>query len=193
MSIPLTDQIHHALDTAATIVHGIAGDQWQLPTPCAGWDVRATTNHVVGGVATFAKLLAGIPAEEDPDADHLGADPAAAYDAAARAAHRMWSRPDVLDGTVTLSFATLPTSMAAVIHLTELVVHGLDLAVATGQRDAIDEDLAEHLLGVMHTMGGIDAFRGPGFFGPEVPVAADRPAHARLLGYVGRSTADVLV
>lgn len=191
MITDITTQIHDALDATATIVQGITADQWHLPTPCDDWDVRTTTNHLVGGMLAFSELLAGATVDEDPAWDHLGSDPSAAYDAAARADHDAWNRPGALNGTVTLAFATLPTTMAAVIHLTELVVHGLDLAVATDQQHAIDEHLAEQLLDMMHAMGGIDAFRGPGFFGPEVPVSEDRPAHVRLLSYVGRTLESV--
>lgn len=192
MTTDIASQIQHALHATGAIVHGITDVQWHLPTPCAGWDVQAVTNHLVGGMLAFSELLAGADTcEEDPTCDHLGVDPATAYDDAALADHAAWSRPDVLTGTVALSFATLPASMAAVIHLTELVVHGLDIAVATDQHDAIDEDLTEDLLDMMRALGGIDAFRGPGFFGEEVPTDLDQPAHARLLAYVGRTTAPV--
>jgi len=187
MRTDITTQIRSALDATATIVHGITGDQWNLPTPCDDWDVRTATNHVVGGMLAFSELLAGATVDEDPACDHLGDEPSAAYDTAASADRDAWSRPGALEGTVTLTFATLPTTMAAVIHLTELVVHGLDLAVATDQHHAIDEPLAEQLLELMHTMGGIDAFRGPGFFDPEVLISDDQPPHVRLLAYVGRT------
>lgn len=191
MTTDLVSQLHRALDATAVIVRGVTTDQWHLRTPCAGWDVHAVANHLVGGIQAFPDLLAGAVVDDDPTHDHLGADPAAAYDAAARRDHDAWNRLGVMDGTVALAFATVPASMAAVIHLTELVVHGLDLAVATHQHDAIDERLAEQLLDLMRAMGGIDAFRGPGFFGPEVPAQADRPAHERLLAYVGRSVVPV--
>ena len=72
------------------------------------------------------------------------------------------------------------------IHLTEVVVHGLDLAVATEQEFRVDEELSEQLLATMTSTGGIDAFRRPGIFGPEV-TAESAPAHRRLLAYLGRS------
>ncbi|HRE01888.1 MAG TPA: TIGR03086 family metal-binding protein [Ilumatobacteraceae bacterium] len=187
MITDIITQIHQAIDATAVVVHAITEDQWHLPTPCADWDVRAVANHLVGGMLAFPELLAGVTVDDDPTREHVGTDPASAFDAAARADHDAWSRPDALDGTVALTFATLPASMAAVIHLTELVVHGLDLAVATGQHDTIDEHLVEQLLDLMHSMGGIDAFRSPGFFGPEVHVNTAQPAHQRLLAYVGRN------
>ena len=61
-----------------------------------------------------------------------------------------------------------------------------DLAVATGREDLVDQQLCVALLELMHGMGGIDGFRIPGVFGPEVPVPAQAPNHRRLLAYAGR-------
>ncbi|MGV9242440.1 hypothetical protein [Streptomyces sp. NPDC003710] len=75
--------------------------------------------------------------------------------------------------------------MAAVIHLTELVVHGAGLAVVTGREDRVDQGLCEHLL---TTMRGMDfaAFRRPGMFAAERPAPAGAPAHRRLPAFTGR-------
>lgn len=187
MTADLATQIQHVLTATGALVRGVTDEQWHLPTPCHDWDVHTLTNHLVGGILAFPALLAGHHVGDDPARDHLGTDPAGAYAAAARADRQAWNRPDVLDGVVTFAFATLPASMAAVIHLTEVVVHGLDLAVATGQQHAIDQHLAAQLLDLMHALGGIDAFRSPGFFGPQVHADAGRPAHERLLAYAGRN------
>jgi uncharacterized protein (TIGR03086 family) len=105
---------------------------------------------------------------------------------AARTDRAAWRRPDAASRTVRLVFGELPAPAAAVIHLTEVLVHGVDLAVATGQTDAVDQALCEELLGLMEATGGVDAFRVPGIFGPAQPVAAGAGAHLRLLGYLGR-------
>ena len=89
-------------------------------------------------------------------------------------------------GMVTISLGTLPASFAAVIHLLELVGHGVDLAVATEQIDLLDERLCEDVLELLASMGGLDAYRVPGVFGSEVQVDSDAPAHDRLAGYLGR-------
>ena len=56
------------------------------------WDVRATatTTQLVGGMLALRELLAGAAVDEDPDRDHLGCDPSAAYDA--RADHDAWKQ-----------------------------------------------------------------------------------------------------
>jgi hypothetical protein len=72
--------------------------------------------------------------------------------------------------------------MAALIHLTEVLVHGADLAIATGQEALLDEHACASLLTVMVGMD-FDAFRRPGMFGPALSAPADAPAHRRLLPF----------
>ena len=73
----------------------------------------------------------------------------------------------------------------------DLVLHGWDLARATGQDDTIDPDDVERMWPSAHTIG--EEMRTPNFFGPgivvygpEVEVAADAPLQDRLLGAIGR-------
>lgn len=54
------------------------------------------------------------------------------------------------------------------------------------REDLVDQELCEELLATMDQLGGIDAYRVPGVFGPEVAVPRAAPAHRRLLGYLGR-------
>ncbi|WP_327044733.1 TIGR03086 family metal-binding protein [Microbispora sp. NBC_01189] len=180
--IQLIDQ---AIDATAGIVKGIGDHQWDAPTPCAGWHVRAVLNHTVGGMRIFTAELTGAGA--DHEADWLGDDPRAAFAAAGDADREAWHRDGALDHTVHISLGALPGPMAAVIHFTEVLVHGVDLAVATGQEDRVDEPLCEELLATMRGMGGIDAYRLPGVFGPEAEAPAGAPAHRRLLAYLGRT------
>jgi uncharacterized protein (TIGR03086 family) len=71
----------------------------------------------------------------------------------------------------------------------ELVTHGWDLAVATGRRHLLDDDLAAGALPA--TVAKIPAdHRGEDVpFGPVVPVADDAPAIDRLVGWLGRDPA----
>ncbi|WP_214416492.1 TIGR03086 family metal-binding protein [Sphaerisporangium fuscum] len=179
------DQIDRALAMTTAVVKGVTGDLLPAPTPCPGWDVRTELNHLVGGMRIFAAELGGTEAGGAHEDDWLGTDPQAAYIAAADLDHAAWHRPDALQGTVRLGFGVVPAPMAALIHLTEVLVHGADLAIATRQETLIDEQACADLLEIMRGMD-FEAFRRPGMFGPEVAAPADAPAHRRLLAFLGR-------
>ena len=77
----------------------------------------------------------------------------------------------------------------------DLVVHGWDLARATGQDDTIDPDDVARLWSITTAIPAevMERYRTPGAFGPgievygpEVQVAADAPLADRLLGLLGR-------
>lgn len=179
--------IASALGSTHAIVHAVPAHGWQEPTLCSDWMVRDVTNHLVGGLCIFTDELNGVPARADHDSDWLADDPAGAYDTAAADDTAAWGRTDALDGTITIGLGTLPAPLAAVIHLTEVLTHGADIAVAIDREDLIDQDACAALLAAMGSMGGVDPYRVPGVFGPTVPVPAHELPHRQLLGYLGRT------
>ena len=67
-----------------------------------------------------------------------------------------------------------------------MLVHGWDLARATGQPASFPDDLAEQELAFSrHKLADIPAGRHP--FGPPQPVAAEAPAIGRLAACLGRT------
>jgi uncharacterized protein (TIGR03086 family) len=71
----------------------------------------------------------------------------------------------------------------AVVALDEVVVHGWDLAVATGQPYDVDPVDADACREFAESFG---EDRPPSLYGPVVPVPAEAPALDRLLGATGR-------
>ncbi|GAA2394758.1 TIGR03086 family metal-binding protein [Dactylosporangium salmoneum] len=181
----MIDRIDAAIDMTTAVVAGLGPQRLGEPSLCPGWSVRDELNHLVGGVRIFAAQLSGGEAGRDHEDDWLGDDPAGAFKVAAELDRAAWHRPDALDGTVRLGFGEVPRPMAANIHLTEVLVHGADLAVVGGREDLVDQRLCEGLLATMRSMD-MTPFRRPGMFGPERPAPADAPAHRRLLAYLGR-------
>ncbi|ASF11752.1 hypothetical protein NBRGN_075_00270 [Nocardia brasiliensis NBRC 14402] len=179
-------QIDRALEATSVIVAALDDSALAAPTPCREWDVRTVLNHMVGGMHVYAAALSGTDSGADHESDWLGGDPQGAYAAAAEVDRAAWHRPDALDYKVRTPLGTVPASTAALVHLTELVVHGVDIAVAIDRSDLADDELCGELLAIMQSRGGIDRFRVPGVFGAEVAVEDGASAHRRLLGYVGR-------
>lgn len=178
--------IRSALVTTGAIVRSVPSDGWRRPTPCSQWTVRDVTNHLVGGLCIFTDELNGVPARGEHESDWLGTYPVDAYESAAAADASAWGRPDALVGTITIGLGTLSAPLAAVIHLTEVLVHGVDIAVAIGREDLVDADACTALLTAMDQMGGVDPYRVPGVFGPAITSGRHEPSHRQLLGYLGR-------
>ena len=85
---------------------------------------------------------------------------------------------------------TLPGEVAGVVALDEVVLHGWDLARATGQEFMCDPASAEAVLGFTERSAQPDqAAMRTGLFGPVVPVADDAPVFDRALGFAGRDPA----
>ena len=77
----------------------------------------------------------------------------------------------------------MPAEVAGVVALDELVVHGWDIAVATGKPYAPP---APEIEAAMAFVTSFDAPRDGTLFGPVVPVADDATQLDRLLGLTGR-------
>ena len=79
----------------------------------------------------------------------------------------------------------MPAPVMAAVALDELVVHGWDLAVATGQEYRGDDESARRSLEFAASVGDDPEARA-GLYGPAVPVPDDAPVLDRLLGATGR-------
>jgi len=119
-------------------------DDWLRPTPCADWNVRALVNHVAGEDRWTKPLVDGKTIAEVGDAldgDLLGEDPRASAIAAAEEALTAVAERLPAGGRVHLSYREEDIgeyiSQLAADHL----IHGWDLAVATGQNRHLDSEL----------------------------------------------------
>jgi uncharacterized protein (TIGR03086 family) len=188
MAAPTVDQLAQVLDDAAVLVAAVAGEQWDGPTPCTDWTVRELVNHLVGGNLLFAAIVDGLPVDRTP-ADHLGDDPVAAYRAAAGAVVAAFGRPGALDQVVTVPFGTVPGVVALHLRITEVLVHGWDLARAIGGQTAFPEDLvAQELAFTRGALDGVPPERSP-FAAPQ-PVGDDASLIDQLAACLGRSVAS---
>jgi uncharacterized protein (TIGR03086 family) len=177
-----------ALDATGRVVDGVAADRWHAATPCGDWDARALVNHLVSGNWWAAELAAGRTIGQVGsrlDGDLLGDDPAAAYAGSAAAAAAVFRRPGALDAPCAVSYGPVPGSVYAGHRFLDVLVHGWDLAMATGQDYTLDPELMEACRQVIEPQ--LEAFRSAGALGPEMPVPADAGAQTRFLALLGRS------
>jgi uncharacterized protein (TIGR03086 family) len=188
---PLTP-LATALSAAGRLIDALDGDAWDRPTPCSDWTVRQLVGHLVGGNRLVARALRGeeIPppgqlGRRDP-ADQLGDDPAAAWQESADGLLAAFTLPGVLERTHTVPAGTLPGPALVHLRVVETLVHGWDLARATGQQLDVPEQLVEaELTFSRDLLGRLPAGRTP--FAPSQPVADDAPALDRLAALLGRA------
>jgi len=162
----------------------VSPDQLSLSSPCAGWDVRATLNHALGAVQLFTLVNEGTPPGDDAG-DLVGDDPAGALKKLAEPNLASWRQPGALEGDRVYPFGTFPAQAALMINLGEVLVHGWDVARATGQDETMNPD-AVSVLYDFYAPLPLDEYRAHGAFGPEVPVPEGAPVQQRLLGLLGR-------
>jgi uncharacterized protein (TIGR03086 family) len=184
----MIDMTAPCLHTAA-ILDGVADDQLAGPTPCEHLILSELVAHV-GGLGTafaasarkdFGELTDVPPAEgeyllDDGWRRQYPNNLAALADA--------WHDAGAWDGMTRVGGVDLPAEVCGLVGLTEVVVHGWDVAVATGQdyevADAVAEAVLAHLAGF--------AADGPveGLFGPAVQVDSGASAFERALALSGR-------
>jgi uncharacterized protein (TIGR03086 family) len=179
--------LEDACQQAIGVVGRIGSEQLGQPSRCAGWDARGTLNHLLGTMRMFTLVNEGEQAGEDAG-DVVGSDAPAALRAEVERNVAAWRSPYAFEGERTFPFGTFPAAAAALMNLSEVVVHTWDLAPAAGCEVVIDP-VAAAMLVDFYSAIPLDPYREHGAFGPEVAVAADAPAAERLLGILGREPA----
>ena len=176
-----------ALEGTGTVVAGTRREQFSDPTPCTDWDVRTLLNHIIGGCITVAAGAEGRAVPIDGPDDHTEEDHVAAFERAAADARRVFEAPGALEREFTLPWGNSPGAAALGLALADAVVHGWDLAQATGQRLPIDDDIAEAVYGMTSSMMQPNGSypRGDSFKDP-VELGEDASPGEKMLAYLGR-------
>jgi uncharacterized protein (TIGR03086 family) len=176
-----------AMNATGEYLDGVRADQWHGPTPCTEWDVRQVANHIIGENLWAAELFKGKTIGEVGsalDGDLTGADPAAAYRASVKAASSLVTAPGAMETTCHLSFGDHPGSDYAEQLSMDLLIHGWDIAKATGQDTRLDPELVVACLPIARRW--TNRFRAGGVYGEDLPVRDDADPQTRLLAMVGR-------
>jgi uncharacterized protein (TIGR03086 family) len=179
------DQLALVHDENDRLVAAVRSDQWDARTPCTEWTVRDLLNHVAGGNRLFAAALRGEPRPVPQPADDL----VTAVRDTAKDLVAAFRLPGALAREVTVPFGTVPGAVALHLRLNEILVHGWDLARATGQTAHFPDGIVEQELAFTRgAIAGVPPERRP--FAPEQPVAGDAPTLDRLAALLGRSVAQ---
>jgi uncharacterized protein (TIGR03086 family) len=180
--------IRPAADRTAKLVTSVADEQLDLRTPCPDARLGDLIDHVGSLSRAFlasARKEAGDRAgpPPPPSAANLGPGWRDQMTGDLHALADAWQEPEAWEGFTKAGGIELPAEVAGLVVLDELVVHGWDIAVASGQPY---QPAALEVEGAMSFVGSFDAPRDGSLFGPVVPVADSAPPLDRLIGMTGR-------
>ena len=191
----IDEQNGPALMAAATaetvrVVGNVNAGELDSKTPCTDWDLRTLLNHTILWTAYSAEQRAyGQSVAEDLMSKDFTAEPGFAEDYQAQAARAVaaWSDPAAWHRELGVMGNNTPAADIAAMLLAETVLHGWDIASATGQDYRCAAELAEALRNTVEANG--EMFRQYQGFAEIVPVPDDAGAFDRALGLSGRDPA----
>jgi uncharacterized protein (TIGR03086 family) len=178
-----------AVEEFGARVGAVTDDQWELPTPCSGWNVRQLVNPLVYAARCTVPLRGGRPIAVVGDrsvGDVLGDRPQVAWDESSAEAVQAVGADGALERVVDLSSGPTPAREYVSQLFADHLVHAWDLARAIGADERLDPELVAACAAWFASME--DLYRSIGAIGPrpETPPGAD--AQTTLLAAFGRTT-----
>ncbi len=183
--------ISAAADHMLAMTATIADTDLDRPTPCPGMDLAALLAHVDGLSQAFAAAarkdfgpLTSTPPDPGQNQSHL---PAEWRDDLRHHVHdlaKSWDDPDAWEGMTQAGGVELPAEIMGRVALSELVLHGWDVAHAAGVRFDVPDEILQVVFDLHHPPQPQDEREG--MFGPVVQVPDDAPLVDRLAGLTGR-------
>lgn len=180
---PLPDVHRDALTATGRIVAAIKPDQLHASTPCDDYDVDGLLQHLIGGNFWVAPLVDGKTIEQVGNTLERAFD-RDEYQASADEADAAFSSPGAMERPVAVSYGPVPAEVYAGHRFIDVLIHGWDLAKATGQDTALDPELVEACWTVISPQ--MELLKGSGMFGSEVAVPDDADGQTKLLAVLGR-------
>jgi uncharacterized protein (TIGR03086 family) len=177
-----------ACQRTADVLTNVTDEQLNGRTPCEKLSVRDLVAHV-GGLALaftaaarkdFGPLTNTPPVEGSP----LDDDWRTSYPARLAELASAWREPAAWTGMTRAGGVDFPAEVGGIVALTEVVIHGWDMAAATGQDYDVDPATLDAVL--PHVTATAEQGPVEGLFGPAVPVADDAPTLDRVIALSGR-------
>ena len=176
-----------AAEAAARTVANVEAGQFGGPTPCTDWDVRALLNHLIlwTSYSLEARAQGGSVGQELMDRD-FAAEPgfAAGYRSQLDRALAAWADPAAWERELPVMGTPTPAADIAALNIAEMVLHGWDLAAATGQAYTVSDRAAAAALRAVEA--NAELFRQYKGFSDAVDVPPTASVLDQVLGLSGR-------
>ncbi|WP_077798509.1 TIGR03086 family metal-binding protein [Streptomyces sp. JHA26] len=174
----------------ARLADGVRDDRLADPTPCPDLAVRNLLGHLTGLAVAFrdaARKDRGPATDTSPEARVPDIGPGWREELATVLGElaEAWRDPGAWTGMTRAGGIDLSGETAGAVVADELVIHGWDLARATGQEYTPDPAALRAAHGLLAAAAD-RSDRDRGMFGPVVALPADAPLLDRTVGLSGR-------
>ena len=172
---------------AAKVVNGVPEGTLDAPTPCHDWDLRTLLNHTILWTSYSAERRAhGESVAEDLMTKDFTAEPGFRDDYARQIdrAVKAWADPKAWEGELGVMGDATPAADVGAMLIMEMVLHGWDVAKATGQEYACDAAVAEAVLDTVTAQA--ELFRKYQGFADAIEAPDDATPFDRALRLSGR-------
>ncbi|MGN9847215.1 TIGR03086 family metal-binding protein [Nonomuraea sp. H19] len=192
--MPVID-LESAAREVVRLLDGVTEDRLDDPTPCADTPVAALLDHLMGLSLAFTWAARKTTPPEGgagptASAEHLDPQWRTLLPRRLDELVEAWRDPIAWEGMTEAGGVTMPAEQMGIVALDELVLHGWDLARATGQPfTCTPADTAAVLAFTSASARPEQAAGREGLFGPVVEVPEDAPELDRALGFAGRGPA----
>jgi uncharacterized protein (TIGR03086 family) len=181
-----------AAQRLAGLVSSIADDELGKPTPCPAYTLGDLVEHV-GGLALAFTAAANKERNEHcereaaGDVSRLAQDWRSTIPRDLAALAQAWRELGAWDGMTRIAGSDSPAAVVGLVAADELVVHGWDVARATGQPYDAEPAALEAAQRFLAMFASPDAPAGPDVpFGPCRLVSDDAPLLDRVVALAGR-------
>jgi uncharacterized protein (TIGR03086 family) len=182
-----------ATEMVTRLVADIDDDQLGAPTPCRGTTVADLLDHLDGLCLAFtaaaAKDLAAGGQGPSADGSRLGPDWRMRISGRLAQLASAWQDETAWAGLTRAGGVDLPGEVAGRVAINEVVVHGWDIAAATGHDYACETELVQAAYAFAQSAVAQNPDGSPALFGPPVAVPEFAPLLDRLIGLTGRDPA----
>lgn len=170
------------------LLSAVTAEQFAAPTPCDDFDVRTLGAHLLATAQRAAALPEGVDVRSMPFiADRFDANE---YAAVVARALDLWSDDATLTAPVQVPWGEVPGAGALWGYVNESLVHGWDLAVATGQPSEADPEAATATLAIARQFIPAEIREDPNVpFGVVVEPRAGAGPTETLANWSGRNSA----
>ncbi len=192
---------------AGDIIGEVHPSQMGNPTPCGTFTVHQLLGHLLGALDRITVVGRNVenPFGRPEHFEPSDGDWAGAWHEFAREEEAAWADPATLTRPTMLPWAAESGALALRSYVAEFTAHTWDLAQATDQNPAWDDEVLAMSLDVMREIlpaAGrqemFDAIRatmpkemrgGPNAYAPAIAIAGDAPLIDQLIAHIGRNPA----